>query len=58
MKGYIRRTKSGRWEGQIELPRGPDGKRRRKSVLADYKLECQRKMHEYLRAAATQTKGD
>lgn len=58
MKGYIRRTKSGRWEGQIDLPRGADGKRRRKSVYADYKLECKRKMHEHVRAAAAQSKGD
>jgi len=32
MNGYFHQTKSGRWEGQIELPRGQDGNRRHKSI--------------------------
>ena len=48
MKGYVHKRKDGRWTGKVDLPPGPDGKRRQKSVYADKRQECQRKMNELI----------
>ena len=48
MKGYVRKRKDGRWEGRVELPSTPDGKRRQKYVYADKRQECQRLVNELI----------
>lgn len=48
MKGYVRKRKDGRWEGRVELPIDPDGKRRQKYVYADKRQDCQRLVNELI----------
>ncbi len=48
MQGYVHKRKDGRWEGKVDLPPGSDGKRRQKSVYANKRAECQRKLNELM----------
>src|SRR5918996_802900 len=41
-EGSVRQRKDGRWEVRVDLGRGPDGKRRRKSAFAATQAEAVR----------------
>lgn len=41
MNGYFHQSKNGCWEGHIDLPRGQDGRCRRKAFYGDTRSECE-----------------